>query len=401
MSRSRRRIWFLVHGWLALPVWLLFSFVCLTGTIAVVSHELTWLANPAARASNPDQLPARPLHELVQAVEQAVPGADVDNVMVLESYLVTAISFAAPDVPRAIAYVNPYTAQVQAINRGMTFIGFMRSLHGWLLFPWQHSYSVGYYLVSVLSIVVLGAMITGMVVYKRFWRALVQPRIRKGKGARILLGDLHRVGGVWSLWFLLVIGVTGLWYLVQAVLWHNGVDAWEHPAPVAVSQVPLSTDQEVLPPPLPLNAALDIARQQFPELRLSLVSLPEHPRDFVTVSGAGDNILFDRYSLRVFVNPWTGAVVQTRHPATMNTLQTITHIADPLHYGTLGGIWTKIIWFVFGLILSGMAVTGFVIYGKRTLKGEPATGRNKRRVPTGAGATPDSAGIDPLEGARS
>ncbi|MFX3712226.1 PepSY domain-containing protein, partial [Streptococcus suis] len=53
---------------------------------------------------------------------------------------------------------------------------------------------------------------------------------------------------------------------------------------------------------------------------------------------------------------------------TMSTLQTLSHIADPLHYGTIGGIWTKIIWFLFGVILSGMSITGFMMYSKKLVK---------------------------------
>src|SRR5690606_12248969 len=117
-----------------------------------------------------------------------------------------------------------------------------------------------------------------------------------------------------------------------------------------------------------LAQALAVAQQAMPEIRPSMVSMPEHNRDYFTVAGAGDWVLFDQYSWRVFINPWTGAVADTRSPAMMNALQTLTHIADPLHYGSLGGLWTKVIWFLFGLVLSGMSVSGFLIYGKRTVK---------------------------------
>ena len=43
-------------------------------------------------------------------------------------------------------------------------------------------------------------------------------------------------------------------------------------------------------------------------------------------------------------------------------------VTDPLHYGTIGGLWTKAIWFLFGLLVSGMAITGFMIWGSRTLR---------------------------------
>jgi len=397
MASSNRRLWFLFHGWLSLPVWLLFSFICLTGTIAVFSHEITWLANPAARAGNPDNLPRQPLTALVAAAQQAVPGAEISRIMVLEPYLVTAVALSAPDKPNAIAYVNPYTAQVQAVEQGMTFIGFMRSLHGWLLFPWQHSYSIGYYLVGAMSLVVLGAMITGLVVYKRFWRAFTRPRLRLDWDARTWLGDLHRLGGVWSLWFLLVIGLTGFWYLVQAVLWHTGVHVWPEAEPVALTDVPLTDGTP--PAMIPLQQVLAAAQAQLPQLEPALVSMPEHNRDYFSVLGSGDAILFDRYSFRVYINPWTGAVAQSRTPADMNLLQTFTHIADPLHYGTIGGLWTKTIWFLFGLMLSGMSISGFLIYGKRTVKGVRA-GRTKARKPVVAapGTLPDKS-PGQLEGA--
>jgi len=52
----------------------------------------------------------------------------------------------------------------------------------------------------------------------------------------------------------------------------------------------------------------------------------------------------------------------------MTTLQTLSHIANPLHYGTIGGIWTKIIWFLFGVLLTSMSITGFMMWGGRTIR---------------------------------
>ncbi|WP_416060840.1 PepSY domain-containing protein, partial [Pseudomonas aeruginosa] len=52
-KKSRSRLWFLVHSWLALPIWFFVLIVCVTGTLAVVSQEIVWLANPEIRASKP------------------------------------------------------------------------------------------------------------------------------------------------------------------------------------------------------------------------------------------------------------------------------------------------------------------------------------------------------------
>jgi uncharacterized iron-regulated membrane protein len=105
--------------------------------------------------------------------------------------------------------------------------------------------------------------------------------------------------------------------------------------------------------------------------------MPEHPRDYYRISGYGDSIWFDQYSYTAWINPWSGEVADSRVPAQMGTLETVMSVADPLHYGTLGGLWTKAIWFVFGLLVSGMSITGFMIWGSRTIRG--VVGREARQ----------------------
>lgn len=363
-----QKFWFQLHGWCSLPVWLIFTAVCLTGTIAVLSHELTWLFNENARALNPDNLAAKPVAELVAAVLAAEPSAAITSVMVMEPYLVTAVVFTTESMPAAIAYVNPYTAVVQEINPGLNFISFIRSLHGWLLFPWQHSYSLGYYLVSAMSLLMLGALITGLIIYKRFWQAFTAPKLRLQQGKKTVLADLHRLAGVWSIWFLLLMSLTGLWYLLQAVLWHNEVEFYYEVEPLSSLAVPKATAEGQVPGMIPLAQAITTAQQFLPQLQPAFIAMPEHPRDYYRISGYGDSIWFDQYSYTVWVNPWTGAVADSRVPAQMAGLETLMSVADPLHYGTIGGLWTKAIWFLFGLLVSGMAITGFMIWGSRTVR---------------------------------
>ncbi|MOA60287.1 hypothetical protein D3C78_1851240 [compost metagenome] len=39
----------------------------------------------------------------------------------------------------------------------------------------------------------------------------------------------------------------------------------------------------------------------------------------------------------------------------------------PLHTGDFGGLWIKLVWFVFGLLLSMMVLSGLLVWSKRTL----------------------------------
>jgi uncharacterized iron-regulated membrane protein len=367
MAKLTNRFWFQLHGWCSLPIWILFCFICLTGTIAVVSHELTWLTNPDARASNPSNLEEKSSAELIAIVQKAHPTAKITTLMTFESYLVHAVVFTDKAIPQAIAYINQYTGEIQAINEGITFTGFIRSLHGWLLFPWESNYSIGYYLVCAMAFIMLGALITGLVIYKSFWRAFTQPKLRLKQGRKTLLADLHRLAGVWSIWFLLIMSVTGLWYLCQAILWHSHVDIEPHSPMLSVQNLPVNTS-EIPVPSFNLSHALSVAEQRFPDFKGSYIMLPEHNRDTYKLFGSGDFIFYDKYAYGVIVNPWTGVIESVRQPIDMTPLQTLSHIADPLHYGTIGGIWTKIIWFLFGLLLTGMSITGFMMWAGRTAK---------------------------------
>ncbi len=58
-KKSRSRLWFLVHSWLALPIWFFVLIVCLTGTLAVVSQRSSgWPTRksvPASQATPPNR----------------------------------------------------------------------------------------------------------------------------------------------------------------------------------------------------------------------------------------------------------------------------------------------------------------------------------------------------------
>ncbi|HEU5145104.1 MAG TPA: PepSY domain-containing protein, partial [Chryseosolibacter sp.] len=42
---------FKIHGWVGMKLSILFFIVCFSGTLAVFSHEMDWLINPAMRAT--------------------------------------------------------------------------------------------------------------------------------------------------------------------------------------------------------------------------------------------------------------------------------------------------------------------------------------------------------------
>ena len=87
-----------------------------------------------------------------------------------ESHFALDVSVSYPDGRSVTVYVNPYTGAIQGPARNFNFQAFTRALHGWWLVPFTNGYSWGWYLVSFLSLPMLASLVTGLVVYKRFWK---------------------------------------------------------------------------------------------------------------------------------------------------------------------------------------------------------------------------------------
>ncbi|MBV4467200.1 PepSY domain-containing protein [Pseudomonas sp. SWRI79] len=365
-KKSRSKLWFLVHSWLALPIWFFVLIVCVTGTLAVVSQEIVWLANPQMRASPPsDDAPLLSYDEIIAAIKKAEPQTLVERISRPdESHFALDVEVSYPDGRSVTVYVNPYSGVIQGTAPQFNFKGFTRALHGWWLVPFTNGYSWGWYLVSFLGLPMLASLVTGLVVYKRFWKGFLRPTLRFRHGARIFWGDFHRLSGIWSIWFIAVISITSVWFLIKAALYDNQISISTAPvAPVVAREsVPLTIDGAPAPM-ISLERAIHEAKERIPGLEDSSVSLPANAYSHLSVSGRSWYPLIFQSAE---VNPYTGDIAATRLLSDRSGLELVTESMRPLHTGDFGGIWIKLIWFFFGLILSMMVLSGLLIWTKRT-----------------------------------
>lgn len=361
-GNSRIRLWHAVHGWMGLPLWALLLFVCLSGSVAVVSREILWLVEPAVRAdAAADALSA---NALVAAVEAAEPSWRVLSIQRDEAYLAAIVRAARPDGSTIAAWVDPATGAIQGLSDGFAFLRLMRALHGWLLVPTANGgVSLGWYAVCLTAVPLVGTLVTGLVVYKRFWRALYRPRLRLRGNSRVAWGDLHRLGGVWGLWFVLLMAVTGLWFMIQAIivtssgpLGHNRLAAQ-----VPRNSLPVMADGQAAPR-ADLDAAVRAAQGAVPGLRPRRITLPTSAFEPVTVAGGGRvPLLLDQ----VAVHPYSGAVLGVQLGGDAPPLTLAARIFRALHAGNFGGLPIKLLWLAGGLVLSGLVLSGLMIWRKR------------------------------------
>lgn len=368
---SARRLWFELHSWIGLKLCILLSFVFCTGTLAVVAAEIDWLIEPAMRVA-PQERHAS-WGEMLAAAEQAHPDLRLRSLAAAHGD-----RFAAEALMRQAngellrVWINPHTAQVTGQSSWWNAQRWLRDIHRSLMLPTRF----GVPLVTLLSIPLLLLLASSLFIYKRWWRGfLVWPR--KGK-PRLTWGDVHRLAGVWSLGFMLLIGMTAFWYLLESL----GAKA---PLPPAVVQLKGAAQHAPLAA-RDVDRAVSAARAAWPGLRISSVR-PSPDGKVLLLAGQADGWLLRERANVIGVELASGAIVGRNDGRDMSLHQRIGEMADPIHFGTFGGWPVRLLWFAFGLLLTTLSLTGAYLYGIRIAEAAQAA-LKRRRQPVDAQHSP-------------
>jgi len=383
--RPGRRLWFVVHGWLGMKFSILMAVIVLSGAFATVSHELEWLFDPDLRVSAEGSKVS--YSEMLRAVEAAFPDSPVTAIwgpgasyLPAQAYVST-----AEELARKV-YVDPYTAEILADKDFMTVQRFLRNLHMNLFLP-----KYGIYLVGFFGLLLLSSTVTGLIAHKKFWRGFL--RLRVGHGRRVFWGDLHRLSGLWSLWFLFLISLTGFWYGIEVVIDDTGSEL-VYPSYPSVTEARLDALGPEPPEAVSLSAAIATAKREIPGLEVTAVRLSTSPRDPIVVHGESGHALVRGRANAVFVDPYDASPIEVWRIGEAGVGTRWVHTVDPLHFGTFGGLATKLIWTVFGLLVSAQIFTGSWMWlrrARRESRRELALALRRARREDGA-AEPASAG---------
>lgn len=351
--RVRRPLHYLLHSLFGLTLSLFLGFVCLTGTVATVSHEIEWLLDPAVRATSDGQ--TDDWVAMWQLLRDTYPDAHIASIGSYDradsSYFAREATLVRPDGTEFRALIDPRRLVITGERNRASFHSVMRGLHYYLLLPTE----VPFYLVTSLGVMLAVLLVTGILTYKKFWRGFFRlPSYRRP--VRAWMGDLHRFIAVWSLWFIAVMALTGIWYLVE-----RAVPSVETPPPLASERVIAPT-----PNADTVRLWIDSARRALPGLSITFVIMPYESGDPAIIQGQWHAALVRERANAAFIDPVTNALLDTRIAHELSALERWVHTADPLHFGNFIGLAGKLVWVLFGLCLTSLCLTGAVIFAKRT-----------------------------------
>jgi uncharacterized iron-regulated membrane protein len=351
--RKTRWSWFALHSALGMTTGLVLFVIVLSGAIATLGDEIEWLVHPELRVSPAAERAS--WGEIVAAAEAAGEGYVGVSAWGPEApYLPAQVYVQPPAGEFRKIYVDPFSGSVLGDSGYRTIQWFFRHVHMRFLLP-DH----GILIVGFFGMTLLVSTVTGVLTFKKWWRGAF--RLRLGKGHRVFWGDFHRLSGIWSLWFLVLISVTGIWYGVEELI-HDAGGTLVYPPFPEVAEVPAQAASHAR---VSIDVAVAAAQAALPGLETGAVRLSTQPRAPIVVHGVTGEVLVRDRANAVFVNPHDGSVMQIWSAAEAGPARRWVHTVDPLHFGSFGGLTTKLVWTFFGLLISAQILAGSWMWLRR------------------------------------
>ena len=331
--------------------------ICATGTLATVSRELDWLVNPMLRVDPLDKPIA--WGEMIKNYQESYPEGDLSYIEapLYRNFASVGLMINEDQLMRRV-FFNPYTGEVLGDLPWYASIQrFLRDLHRFLLIP----FGIGLYIVSSFGFVLIASLITGLVVYKKWWTGWF--RLRVNRNRRIFFGDLHRLAGVWSIWFLMIIGATGAWYFVERA-GNDLNDAFIYPGP-KIDVDPQTTEKS---PIISVDNAIATAKSKISDLDIKMIMLPRITKETVSpyrIEGQVNTLLVRNRANQVLVHPFKAEAIDVSDSRTSSLSKRLFESVDPLHFGDFGGLLSKLIYFSFGTLTVVMSLSGLWMWQRR------------------------------------
>lgn len=355
-----------VHRWLGLISGLVVLIVALTGCLYVFEeecreifqHKYLYVDAPAGAVK-------KPLHELSEAVRNQFPKEAITQIRFKEAPDAAVIYLTKNE--KAIS-VDPYTAAIAGVRNMKTdFFSVILRIHLNLYLG-----EIGEQIVRWNVLIFFILCISGLIVWwpkqKKFFKQAVTIKW-KTKNFKRLNWDLHSVLGFYALFVLLIISLTGLFWVFD----------WAKDTVRFVTQTPKTKEVKTLSVPVGgktylMEDAYYAAREMHPgamqtfistNLKDSLAPLRVLFRYPYTIVRKQNTIFFDKYS---------GKLLREDLHKNYTAYDKVARANYDFHTGRIRalGIGSKIIYFLASLFAASLPITGFLVWYGRSKKKKQA-----------------------------
>lgn len=211
-----------IHLWLSVPFGIIITLICFSGGMLIFEPEITRAIKSDVYYVSEVNGEALPMGTLMDGVKASLPDSvSITGVTVFDDCeRAYQVNLSKPR--RASIFVDQYTGRITGRYERLGFFSTMFKLHRWLLDsanPHGDGVKIGKLLVGISTLVFVIALISGIII----WFPRAKKNLRKSlsisfsKGWKGFWKGLHVAGGMYALIFVLAMALTGLtwsfdWY---------------------------------------------------------------------------------------------------------------------------------------------------------------------------------------------
>lgn len=362
-----------LHLWLGLASGIIVFIVALTGCILVFEQEFESLTQPWTHSERPGNAPYLLPSVIKEKVAPLFPQKEISGIWYYGHGQSAKVSMNSDSA----IFVNPYTADIVGIVNEENFFHFILDGHTSLWVEAKRGeFNIGAEVVEYATLIFFVLLVSGLVLWwPKKWNKSNRDKSFKIKWSakfKRINYDLHNVLGFYSLIVALIITITGLtmgfaWFS-KSVYWLSS--GGKAPAPF----VRAGSDTTKIIPDIGMKN-VDIAFQRgisqigTYNKDAIIVSFPDEPSEPIALCtdmhhGSWRYVNLDQYTLEEL--PSTQV-----HIDKLNLADWIRRTNYGLHVGSIGGLPTKIIYFLASLICATLPLTGAYVWWGRSKFGKP------------------------------
>jgi len=356
------------HLYLGIIAGAILCIVGLTGSILVFQDEIDVALNKNLFESLKGQK-RYSIDEVIPVVQQKYPGRKFDYVFQTDEENPNATYRFYNFTTEEEFFVNPYTAELcgkRLINS--SFIRIVMNIHRTMLIPAAGRYIVGLATLGMLILTISGLRLWVPQQYKKWkqWRSVLTVNFKAGFKRQNY--DWHNVLGFYSAPVIILLSITGFAITFSTVfIAFLFMLTGQSPQSVAgiFGQKSVYTEGAKS---LSATAVAKIASAELPEAQLLGIAVPADSSMVYRLDLKSDGPARSGNRIMLMVDQYTGKIVlnsETDFPDIGNSyLSWLT----PIHYGTFGGMPTRILALLGGLMPLLLYITGFIIWWPRYKK---------------------------------
>ena len=244
----------------------------------------------------------------------------------------------------------------------------------WYLHANLFAGTMGQIFLGFIAVAFFISTVTGLIIYGPFMKGLLFGMIRMNVPIRLWMADLHKLIGIATLVFNLLMAGTGLLLTLGQFL----VNVYSYTV-ISSLEPPQSTDG----PRVSVERILDVSSDALPGT-VRWIYFPgqlqgEHHYAAIAYEAG---YFFSRLPHVALIDAYSGKLSRV---VDIPWFIEAVYVSQPLHFGDFGGLALRIVYSVLGLSSGTLAITGFILYLRRRGRGrDPRSSKKQPTIGTGA-----------------